>query len=49
MIDAADNDRTVPFEPDAICDGCGARGAWDFCGDYYCCQCAKGTLANIGE
>ena len=30
----------IPFEPDAICDCCGARGATDYMGDYYCPKCA---------
>lgn len=29
----------VPFKPDAKCDGCGATGAYDFYGDYYCESC----------
>lgn len=31
--------RTVPYEEDAICDGCGAKGASDFMGDYLCEKC----------
>jgi uncharacterized Zn ribbon protein len=31
--------REVPFDLDAICDGCGKEGAYDFMGDYYCQGC----------
>jgi len=31
--------RDVPFDKDAICDGCGAKGAFDFMGDYLCVDC----------
>ena len=34
-------DRTVPFDQEAICDGCGQQGAYDFMGDYYCDKCIK--------
>ena len=33
--------REVPFEPDAICDVCGKKGAYDFMGDLLCPDCAK--------
>jgi hypothetical protein len=33
-------DRTIPFEPDAICEECGATGAFDFMGDYLCYECS---------
>jgi len=33
--------RIIPFEPDEICDECGAKGAFDFMGDCYCPKCAK--------
>ena len=49
MIDAADNDRTVPFEPDAICDTCGAVGAYDVMSDYYCEDCIKAELDDNEE
>ena len=35
------SDREVPFEQEAICDRCGAKGAYDFMGDYYCVRCTK--------
>ncbi len=35
----ADTDRATAFEPDAICDVCGIKGAYDFMGDYFCAQC----------
>jgi hypothetical protein len=34
------SDRTVPFDPDAVCDCCGERGALDFMGDFLCDKCA---------
>ena len=33
------DNRMVPFDPDAICDLCGAVGAFDFMGDFYCEEC----------
>lgn len=31
--------RTIPFDPLAICDVCGATGAFDFMGDLVCASC----------
>ena len=31
--------REVPFDPVAICDCCGAIGAFDFMGDCLCQRC----------
>ena len=31
--------RTIKFDPDEICDGCGAQGAFDFRGDCVCPDC----------
>ena len=31
--------REVPFDKDAICDICGAQGAFDFMGDFVCPRC----------
>ena len=31
--------RTVPYDPEAICDECGKKGALDFMGDIFCCEC----------
>ena len=31
--------RTIPFDPLAICDVCGATGAFDFMGDIVCAGC----------
>lgn len=39
-------DRTVPFKKEARCDDCGAKGAWDFMGDYICTKCLD---ADYGE
>ena len=33
--------RIVPFDDDLVCDECGAKGAFDFMGDYYCGPCAS--------
>jgi hypothetical protein len=33
-------DRTVPFDPKAVCDVCGKAGAYDFIGDLICADCA---------
>ena len=35
--------REAPFKADAICDGCGATGAFDFMGDYACEACSTTT------
>lgn len=31
--------RDVPFDPKAVCDICGEKGAFDFMGDLVCSQC----------
>lgn len=31
--------RDVPYDPEEICDGCGAKGAYDFMGDCLCGNC----------
>jgi hypothetical protein len=33
------SDRTIDLEPNATCDGCGEKGAFDFMGDYVCPKC----------
>ena len=33
--------REFEFDPDAVCDGCGKKGAFDIYGDYYCEECLK--------
>lgn len=35
-------DREVPYDKNLICDCCGKKGAFDFMGDYFCSDCAKG-------
>lgn len=40
--------RSVPFNEIAKCGGCGAIGAFDFMGDYFCADCA-GTLVEKGD
>ena len=37
--------RQVPFEPNAVCDSCGAKGAFDFMGDMLCGRCACGDTS----
>jgi len=34
--------RDVPFGQDSTCDNCGAKGAFDFMGDYVCDYCLSG-------
>lgn len=31
----------APYDPDAICDVCGQKGAFDFYGDFICGNCLK--------
>lgn len=31
--------REVEFDPNDVCDGCGAKGAFDFMGDLICQAC----------
>lgn len=38
--------RNVPFDENAKCDDCGAKGAFDFMGDFLCTECA---LKIFGE
>ena len=33
--------RDVPFDDNAICDECGAEGAYDFMGDCLCSECSS--------
>jgi hypothetical protein len=37
--------RQADFEPNAVCDSCGAKGAFDFMGDYLCGRCACGDTS----
>lgn len=37
--------RDVPFKPDAICDDCGAKGAYDLMGVFFCQEC----LESVGN
>lgn len=32
--------RTVPYDANTKCDGCGKIGAFDFMGDHYCVECS---------
>jgi len=34
--------REIPYEANAKCDTCGARGAYDVMGDYFCENCMNG-------
>jgi len=38
--------RDVPFNPIAICDNCGAVGAYDFMGDYLCQSCVDDVVLD---
>ncbi len=39
--------RDIPFEK-VICDGCGALGAFDFMGDFFCPKClAESTTTQL--
>ena len=33
--------RDIPFDEEAICDNCGAKGSYDFMGDCYCPVCVQ--------
>jgi len=41
--------REILVEPDAICDYCGAKGAFDFMGDYVCPECALKMFEDMEE
>lgn len=34
--------RDVPYDPNAVCDCCGEKGAYDFMGDLLCGKCTEG-------
>jgi hypothetical protein len=42
-------DREIPFDENAICDGCGCKGAFDFMGDFYCEKCSSEAINNQCE
>jgi len=43
-------DREFRIDPEAKCDLCGKKGAYDFYGDYVCEECADKELKdNEGE
>lgn len=37
-------DRTIPYEPETVCDMCGEKGAFDFMGDFLCPECTQEAL-----
>lgn len=39
-------DREIEYDPDAICDGCGHKGAYDFMGDHLCSECAQEVIVD---
>ena len=41
--------RDVPYEADAICDRCGAKGATDYMGDYFCHKCVGPDKDGVVE
>jgi hypothetical protein len=50
MVDREDDvydpgeSREVPFDPEAICDICGKKGAFDLMGDLYCGDCLDAIM-----
>lgn len=38
--------KIVPFKEDAVCDDCGAKGAFDFMGDYFCDTCTDKAMGR---
>lgn len=38
--------REVIYIPDTDCDICGARGAFDFMGDFFCLKCAAARMED---
>ena len=41
--------RTIPYDATAECCSCGAVGAYDFMGDFYCPVCAEEMLEEKRE
>lgn len=42
--------REIPFDEEAKCDECGAQGAFDFMGDFYCKACIEKFSENqVGD
>lgn len=41
--------REAPFDPDAICDVCGCKGAYDFMGDIICSKCCSDFSDGFDE
>jgi hypothetical protein len=41
--------RSVPFEENLRCDGCGVLGAFDIMGDYYCVDCMQDNVSPVCE
>jgi uncharacterized Zn finger protein (UPF0148 family) len=37
--------RDVPFDEKEVCDKCGAPGAFDFMGDFFCPECGEADVA----
>jgi hypothetical protein len=38
--------RDAPFDENAICDGCGAKGAFDLMGDFLCPKCCEAMVPD---
>ena len=36
----------IPFDPNALCDICGKKGAYDLYGDHYCLDCLDDLFDN---
>jgi hypothetical protein len=41
--------REIPFKESAICDNCGAEGAFDFMGDYLCGACSEAAASDAED
>lgn len=41
--------REIPFKESAICDDCGAEGAFDFMGDYLCGACLEAADSDVED
>jgi len=41
--------REVRYDEEAICDGCGNKGAFDFYGDFFCEDCTEKIIRKQRE
>ena len=40
------SDRSIPFEPELVCDICQKKGAYDFMSDFLCPECASNHIKH---